>query len=568
MAENEFKKNLKYPKKYTNIEQVEDIENKMFDLLDEYEKNQSFDNREYLCYLSAAIYLTYRELYPRLSIYIPFRTKSDSSFIKNIQKEFSKFMEDTDSENDFDTSDIIKDISGLKIVLNDINHSLPSSEAFEELLADPEISKLYKLSHDNHDFADEVDSYLRSPIHNAKKFYELKTNLLSKIVEITPKEFTDERKPKNPFVQLYKDTLYQYTYFLENDSFPTIISEEELSDLTYLSNDFRSRLDDQLHFAILRKTLPVVLNSPLVKNALQANSQWDKESLKPNGFQAIYYNIDTPFGPVELQAQSNKAYYAATKGSAYHSGLNGKQIDIKNFFELVNPNDEHELSYYLDILDNISADKSLVSPYEIPDFKTEEEKQEFMKTPKGKAFLESEKYREMMKHIKIKERMQILPNHLPNEAYNSNHSINSSKLKELIDNKKVIPFSVNTDEYLLSTALSLSPYMNVCGSGHTSYTTAGIHHKKVIGEFAEVLRKRDSNTCLRDLLIRRLEQIIDNPPEKCSPNMRVSLQVVKEHDEVANKLPKDISHKNIYSFAEKLRNMKKDKEDTELSRGA
>lgn len=563
MAENKFKKNLKY----TNPEQI-DLENKMFDLLDEFEKNQSFENREYLCYLAAAIYLTYKELYPRLSIYIPFRTKSDISYIKNIQKEFTNYMEDIDSKDDFDTSEIIKDISGLKIVLNDINHSLPSSEEFEELFSDPEISELYQFSCEDHKFADKVDSYLRSPIHNVKEFYEKKIILLAKIIELTPEEFTDERKPKNPFTQLYKDTLYQYTYFLENDNFPTIISEEELSDLTLLSNDFRSRLDDKLHFAILRKTLPVVLNSPLVKNAMQANSKWDKERLKPNGFQAIYYNIDTPFGPVELQAQSNKAYYASTKGSAYHSGLNGKEIDIKNFFELADPNDEHELSYYLDILDNISADK-LISPYAIPAFKTEEEKQLFLKTPTGKAFLESEKYREMMKHIKIKQKMQILPDHLPNEVYDSNHSINSDKLQELIANKKVIPFRVNTDEYLLSTALSLSPYMNVCGSGHTSYTTAGIHHKKIIGEFAEILRKRDSNTCLRDLLIRKLEQIIDNPPKKCSENMRACLQIVKEHDKVANKLPKDISHKNIYSFAEKLRNKNKNKEeDSELSRGA
>ena len=111
--------------------------------------------------------------------------------------------------------------------------------------------------------------------------------------------------------------------------------------------------------------------------------------------------------------------------------------------------------------------------------------------------------------------------------------------------------------------------MIVCVSGHTSYTTAGIHHKKIIGEFAEVLRKRDSNTCLRDLLIRKLEQIIDNPPKECSENMRACLQIVKEHDEVANKLPKDISHKNIYSFAEKVRKLNKNKEeDSELSRGA
>lgn len=89
--------------------------------------------------------------------------------------------------------------------------------------------------------------------------------------------------------------------------------------------------------------------------------------------------------------------------------------------------------------------------------------------------------------------------------------------------------------------------------GHTSFTTAGIHHKKVIGEFAEVLRKRDSNTCLRDMLIRRLESIIDNPSKDSSSFMNYSLALVKEHNDATNKLPKDISRKNIINYAEKLR---------------
>lgn len=525
---NEFKDNLKYPKKYTNPEQIELLENKFFDLMDEYEKNNSYENREFLCHLTSAIYLTYRKLYPRLSIYIPFRTKSDISFIKNLKKEFNKYVKNTESQEPFDPETITKDISGLRIVLNDINNSLPTSEFYEELLSDPEIAKLQSTSKDNHNFIDSVDEYLRSPIHNGKQYFELKRELLKEIIHITPEEFTDERKPNPSFSKLYEEAKYQYDYFLENDSFPTVISSLEITELTNLATEFRSRIDDQLHFAILRKTLPVVFNEPLIKNALKTSFKYEKEAKKPNGFQSCYYSFETPFGPVEVQAQSNKAYFTSTKGSSYHSGMAGKNVDIKEFFELVDSNDPYDISYYLDILDTISADKSLVSPYELPDFKTEEEKSEFLKTPKGLAFIESEKYREMMKHIRIKDTIEI----------------NSIEL--------------DTNEYLLSTALSLSPYMNVCGSGHTSFTTAGIHHKKVIGEFAEVLRKRDANTCLRDMLIRKLEQIIDNPPENPSANMRASLQIVKEHDEIANKLPKDISHKNILSYAEKIRERKKE----------
>ena len=215
----------------------------------------------------------------------------------------------------------------------------------------------------------------------------------------------------------------------------------------------------------------------------------------------------------------------------------GKSIDIKEFFELADLNDTNDLSYYLDALDSTSADE-MVSPYEIPEFKTEDEKQSFLKTSDGIAFLESEKYREMMKHIKFKKEILI------GNTY------------------------VDANSYLLSTALSLSPYMNVCSSGHTSYTTAAIHHKKVIGEFAEILRKKDSNTCLRDLLIRRLEHLIENPPEnsnsKAAISINKSLQIIKKHDEIAIKLPKDISNKNIISYAEKLRNIKKSHPSLEI----
>lgn len=462
MKNNEFKDNLRYPKTYTDPNQQK-LHDKLMNILDKYEKNNSYDNREFLCYLTSAIYLTYRELYPRLSIYIPFRTKSDSSFMKNIEKELSRYVNNDDRPNEFDISPIIKDVSGIKIVLNDINNSLPSTPQYKELLNDPEIVNLIDISDKSIRFADSVDLYLNSPIHNGKEYYQLKKELLKQIIKVTPEEFTDERKPKASFTRLYEDTKMEYDYFLENDSFPTVIGLDELSTLTNLSNDLRSRSYDQLHFAILNKTLPIVLDSPLIKNVLRTSANFEKAPKKPNGFQARYDTLTTPFGAVEVQSQSNKAYYTSTKGSSYHSGMAGKNIDIKEFFELVDKNDEHDLSYYLDVLDNISADKVIISPYELPEFKTEEEKKEYMKTSKGKAFLESQKYREMMKHIKIKDEILILPKALPTEIYNEKGDIIPTKLQEWIDSREKKPI-YNTDEYLLSVALSLSPYMNVCGS--------------------------------------------------------------------------------------------------------
>ena len=79
---NKFKDSLK-----TNINPSKEfLENQLNTLLDKYLNQNNIKARQYFSYLICAIYLTYRELYPDLSIYIPFRIKSDSSFIKNIQK--------------------------------------------------------------------------------------------------------------------------------------------------------------------------------------------------------------------------------------------------------------------------------------------------------------------------------------------------------------------------------------------------------------------------------------------------------------------------------------------------
>lgn len=455
--------------------------------------------------------------------------------------------------------------------MDNINFSLPSTDKSSELFSDPEVKRLLSKSHDYFHFADEVNSYLQSSIQqNEKKFLELKIELLEKIIDVTPNEFTEERKPNPSFSQLYEETKNKYNYFLETDSFPTIIPDFEKDELSALTAEFRSKINNKLQFAILGKTLPVVFNNEIIKNALETSFEFTKNTKKENGFQALYYNLNTPFGPVEVQAQSNRAYFASTKGSAYHSGMEGKDISIKDFFELVDEDDEFELSHYLDILDSISAD-SLVSPYQLPKFKNNQERRNFLSTPKGIAYLDSEKCREMLKHVKIKENMEILPQYLPREVYTySKHTqiIDKEKLKEAIDCGKVNPTIINTDEYLLSTALSLSPYMNVCSSGHTSFTTAGIHHKKIIGEFSEILRKKDSNTVLRDLLIRRLDNLLENAEstknEKTSPSENYLNKVVKTHDDMLAKLPKDISMKNITAYAEKLHTMLEKNSDSDL----
>lgn len=453
-------------------------------------------------------------------------------------------------------------MSAIKIILSSINFSTPPNDNSIDLFEDEKIKKLYNKSQDNHKFIEEVEKFLKSPIKSQKEYMRLREEILARIVDpdVTPSEFENEREPHRSFEELLVSTKKKNNYYKENpEEAPIKVSSSDINNLSDLLNDLRTRINDQLHFAILDKTLPIVLSEPIITNALQTSNKYDKHSYKKNGFEGIYYNLFTPFGPVELLSESNFGYYKDKKGSAYHSGIGNKAFNVEEYFELVDPNDDNPLSYYLDILDSISAD-SLISPYEI----SEEEQKDanFAKTSKGIAFLESEKYRKMMKHIKIKETMDITTSQVSYLKDSNKYIIREGKTKK-----------VNTNDYLISTALAYSPYMNVCSASHTSYTSASIHHKKVIGEFVEILRKRDTNTCLREMLLRRLENIIENNSIICdkqnnlSPSMKVSLKIVKEHDEMAHKLPKDISQKNVLIYAEKLRkiqNRKQSESDFDL----
>lgn len=563
-----FKENIRC--NITN--EQEKLSTEMFTLLDEYEKNNSFENREFLCYLTAAIFLVYKEKYPQIAKYLLFRTKSDMSFMKNIQKEFIKFITSDTHSNQFDISAVDKDISGIKFVLDNINYSLPATAESRELFGLPDIKKLRKQSKDNLDFIDTVEEFISSPIHNSREFYQFQLELLQRIIEVTPKKFKDERFPNRSYEELYEQSQKKYNYYIENDNFPTSLSERDIGYLEVLLNDLRSKVDNNLHFEILNRTLPIVLDDPLIKNTLLTTFKLEKsneQSQKANGFEAIYYTLNTPFGKVEFQAQSNRAYFNATKGSAYHSGIPGKSINVKHFFELVDKNDEHTLDYYLDTLDSISAD-SIIHENELPQFESEQEKKAYLETSHGKDYINSKLYIDMMKHIKIKDTIDILPPYLPNSVYDkaeinyktprSNWKINEKKLNELIESGEIKLSTVDTNMYFLALALSISPYMNVASSGHSSFTTVGNHNKKIVGEFSEAIRKKDSNTLLRDILVRRLENILENPEkyfdlkdDSQSAYVTRYLDLAKQHEEIASRLPKDIPRKNIIHYGNRLR---------------
>ena len=502
-----------------------ELDNICHQLVDAYLRANTHENIEYLTYLMAAIYLKYKEKYPFLSIVIPYRIKSDMSFRNNLEKELKKISPD------FDISGIITDISGSTIVLKHVEDFNVRKQDF----ANTKIIDLYEKRLENTSFIAETEKRLSDDILLSEEdYFEIRHSILERIIDATYTEFTEERE--RPYSSELEDSRASYASKLESGNFSTSISKEQMRTLENLLEDLRSRVSDKLSYEILRETLPNILNDPLIKNGFHIDSHFSKDSKKPNGFAALYYVLDTPFGKLEFQLQSNKRYFEAKKGSAFHSGMKGKEIDIASYFELVDKNDEHDLNFYLDVLDTVPAN-SLISDTELPNFQSDEEKDQFLKTPLGKKYLQSQKIREYMKHIKLKDTYTYVPDSSITYADDTGIHKKDSGIYQA-------PTEMSFDEYLLLLAKSHSPYMSVCDSAHTSFSEmASLRPKDLVDEFSEVLRKRDSLTCLRHVLVERLDHILKtNPDSEYEENRRIT-----------ESLPKEISRIDIVKYSEHLK---------------
>jgi|GEM_PF-5464953 len=487
---NKFKESLK-----SDIEaQQTFLTNSITSATEHYSSQTTLENKKYLCYLTAAIYTTFKDLFPELDIKIPFRIKSSKSTQKNFQKEFLNSLNSVDSssldslENSFNTSDMLSDINGITIVLNNISETLALNPNYSN---NEEIQKLKNIRKENLIYIEELENNLSDSLVPPSEtvYYEYYQELLKRIIDSTYSQFTEEREL--PYNIELENVQNNYSRKLTDESFLVLASDKQLDNLNYLISDLRSRLDDKLQTEILKQTLPFVFSNPLISNGLGANFKFKKENLKPNGFAALYYTNSK--ASIEIQAQSKRKYEESKKGSAYHSGIPGKQININSFFELVNSEDENSLDYYANILDSIPADE-LEPLYSFPVLN------------KKRSYQKALKISDIQKHIKLKDTIKF---------YKADGTYNEMSL----------------DHYLLNLAQHISPFMYVCTCADTTFSnTANINNKDLIEEFTEILRKKDSTTCLSQMLINKLSQVVKS-------------QNIQNYN-----LPKQISIIDIYGY--------------------
>lgn len=475
------------PIEFHSIEEVKEYSNKLMEKLlhtmdtyKEYTTTPQYIER--LDYTVAAIYLALKKVLPEgVSFRIDYRTKSYRSLQKSTDLEIINS----------NLNKLKKDIFGMKVIITDIDGKLDLDST------NPQYQKLIQLQNkkmNNTTFIAETREWLSGSseiMQTEENYYEKFIDLLKRLKESTYVEC--EKETDIPYSERLSSVQKAYMAKQKDGALSFSISKSQITSIELLLDDLEKRLDDKFEREILKVFLPKALESNLLSNMLQTSYMYDKETLKPTGYVSDFYNLNVGNDfSIELQTQSYFRYLDGKKGPSFHNGKVGKSINIMSFFELVDKNDLQPLEYYLKILRNMP-----INTYE----------NEIIEGTESSII---NRVKEAYSHIKLKDKI-----------------IFSSK-------EGVEPYEF--DKYLLQLSEYVSANMSICRSAHNFSTpTVNIENGCLIDSFSDVLRKRDGISCLAQILVDRLDNILKN-----------------RNDPRAKKSYKQINIRDIANYAKNL----------------
>lgn len=493
-------------------------------------------------YLSSAIYLIYRKLYPEFSTSIPERKKGQKSFHDNMHKELNNaiinivptdvrtgitfsdmekhIISNPDNEKNF-TDKTNSDISAITIVLNYVDDSIYFDESDPE---NKEILKLKKQKNDNLKFTHSVKRYLNENdiFMTQEEYFQIYIQLLQRLQDCTYPECTHEIK-EGSYSSRLSLAINTYKKNMQENSFSSNATDLEIEELYNLTECLKRRLDDKLQHEILKVTFPHVLEDTLLTNDFKITGKFIKDVKKDNGFCALYFELtDANDRKTEVQLQSNMRYRETKNGLSTHSDMPNKKVDIKSFFELADGSDNPELlEHYLFLLDRTSRiqEQSLRQK-----LKTLQNKYSCSETPeeKRKLDLSIKRLEKKLSSIEIarnsiKVKDEFIEEHdmidIENTKKDDNYELKTigNKTIKLYDTKTKKRISkTNIEQYLPLYAEYHSPAsMDVISSAHATAPEAHINKKSLVEGFTEILRKGDEITYLSEMLINKLKEILN-----------------------------------------------------------
>lgn len=386
-------------------------------LITEYNTNiQKFDSpemRNYFNNLTAAFMLEYQTAYENFDIKVPYRIKSPKSIFDKVLEYLSR--EDKHTKVDLDDesyklelNEEIKDIFAMTIVSGNMPPTFASNDpTLKPLIREKKINSLFleemhnfRLRLIQNEFSGaKKDEYkydvskkeyyyysimgierIKSMIHpNSVNLIKKYNDMLERIKAEVPSTFYDKcmalakecnklenmgNIDTNEKVSFLNETFLKevdkYLSSKEIDDLNKKISAKDVQTVDFLSvtKDCSARLYDKLDLAILSKQVYSIFeNSELLKRfgvSLDLSSQKQKRTV--SGYVADFVFLDTPFGKIEMQLQTQHENIEGNYGYAAHTQMDGKKIKE---FDLPEPGDKEKLKEFQTCVDFISPKKSL-----------------------------------------------------------------------------------------------------------------------------------------------------------------------------------------------------------------
>lgn len=386
-------------------------------LISEYDKNiKKFESPEVVNYfnnLVAAFMLEYQKSYGNFDIKVPYRIKSSKSVFDKVLDYLSrsdKHIEtDENGENyKLELNEEIRDIFAMTVVSENTPPTFASNDPeIMELIKEKktndlflEVMQKYKLQITKNEFSGiEMPEY--SYNSNKREYYyycimeierikslidpravDLKRkydDILEKISHEVPKNFynrcmnlaneckssrniesIDSTKKLASLNTRFLDEVNKYLTPDEIKSLDKPISKKDTEVVNFFSitNDFSARLNDKLDLAVLQKQVySVFKSSELLKRfGIKLDISSEKQKRTPSGYVANFVYIDTPFGKIEMQLQTQHENIEGNYGYAAHTEMNGKKIKE---IELPEPGDKQKMKEFQDCVNFISPRKFL-----------------------------------------------------------------------------------------------------------------------------------------------------------------------------------------------------------------
>lgn len=306
----------------------------------EYEKYHDIyskkDVQDYFHNVVAAIMLAQHNYYEDFTVEIPYRFKSP----KSMKDKIKAYALDEPITYDVKTTEPkihikkISDVFAMKVIACNRPPTFYSN--------DPEIKRLVEEKKENHKLLGEMQEFkskiIKDEFSNPKvydysnctkvEYFENCKCLLERIKILIDPQATNLLKKYDEQITDIDNCL---SFIKAANDEEKLIDEEDIKNermnFFKVLDDFTARVHDKLDLAVLTKQFHSLFQNNEVFQQLGISFNGSqKEKRTKDGFVSNFIYVDTLFGPIECQLQSQHEYVEGNYGYAAHTKLKGKAI--------------------------------------------------------------------------------------------------------------------------------------------------------------------------------------------------------------------------------------------------